>query len=213
MLKERKGIFEFLRDLFRRNMGNGPELPAALSEETAEKLMNRAMGEDAHATQESAEESGSASDEGSGKGGDSADVSGETGAGEENAEKGSGKVRESCPYATRRAIVESIAEIRRFAEEHKLAASVLKSLLSLLAEIALGAMRGKVSRQILEALLRALTYELAVEDAFKKGHSEGRTEFIEERYPADDDGLPHINGGIMGAEGTSIFDVAAEARR
>lgn len=90
---------------------------------------------------------------------------------------------------------------------------MLKSLLSLLAEIALGAMRGKISRQILEALLRAINYELAVDEAFKKGHTDGRKEWLEERYPSDDDGLPHINGGILHAEGTSIFDVAAEARR
>lgn len=121
--------------------------------------------------------------------------------------------KESCPYATKRAIVESIAEIRKFADEHKLAASVIKALLTLLAEIAIGALRGKVSRQVLETLLNAINYEFAVEEAFQRGHLEGRNQMPEERYPADDDGLPHINGPISRPDGTSIFDVAAEARR
>ncbi len=162
------------------------DLPTPPSDETVNHLLDRALGEqvsdDAEATKASGE-----------------------GDGEE-------KAKESCPYATRRAIVESIAEIRRFAEENKLAASVLKALLTLLAEIALGTMTGKVSRHILETLLRAINYEFAVDEAFKKGHTEGRNQFIEERYPSDDDGLPHINGPLFRPDGTSIFDVAAAAR-
>lgn len=212
MDKKRKSILEFLRDLFKKN-GDAGEFPSAPEDETVKKLVNRAMGEDAPAAQEGAERPEPDNAEGSGARDDSADIHGESAAGEEDKGKGDKKGKESCPYATKRAIVESIAEIKRFAEEHKLATAMLKSLLQLLAEIALGAMRGKVSRQVLDALLKALTYELAVEEAFKKGHNDGRTEFIEERYPADDDGLPHINGGILHPEGTSIFDVAAEARR
>ncbi len=184
MKKERKSIVEFLRSLFRKEKADMEELPAPPSDETVNRLLDRALGE---------------------KTGEPTKENGAEDAGEE-------KAKESCPYATRRAIVESIAEIRRFAEENKLAASVLKALLTLLAEIALGTMKGKVSRHILETLLRAINYEFAVDEAFKKGHTEGRNELIEERYPSDDDGLPHINGPLFRPDGTSIFDVAAAAR-
>ncbi len=171
---DRKSILEFLRSLFRKEKVDTADLPTTLSEETVKRLTDRALGEDHAPTDEnSAEECGE---------GDKAPVQSDA--------------KESCPYATRRAIVESIAEIRRFAEENKLAASVLKALLSLLAEIALGTLKGKVSRHILETLLRAVTYELDMES----------------RYPVDDDGLPHINGPLYRPDGTSIFDVAAEAR-
>ena len=166
---DRKSILEFLRSLFRKEKVDTADLPTALSEETVERLTDRVLGED-HTPADKAE-------------------------GREDTPVKPG-VKESCPYATRRAIVESIAEIRRFAEENKLAASVLKALLALLAEIALGTLKGKVSRHILETLLRAITYELAVD----------------EQYPADDDGLPHINGPLLRPDGTSIFDVAAAAQ-
>ncbi|MDE6793966.1 MAG: hypothetical protein K2J63_01515, partial [Muribaculaceae bacterium] len=150
------------------------DLPTAVSEETVKRITDRALGEDQIPIDENSADEGG--------GGDKAPAQTDA--------------KESCPYATRRAIVESIAEIRRFAEENKLAASVLKALLTLLAEIALGTLKGKVSRHILETLLRAVTYELDMES----------------RYPADDDGLPHINGPLYRPDGTSIFDVAAAAR-
>lgn len=169
MKTDRKSILEFLRSLFRKVRVDTADLPTALSEETVKRLTDRTLGEKSSDTFEEAD-------------------------GAEATDKE--KAKESCPYATRRAIVESIAEIRRFAEENKLAASVLKALLTLLAEIALGTLKGKVSRHILETLLRAVTYELDMET----------------RYPTDDDGLPHINGPLYRPDGTSIFDVAAEAR-
>lgn len=168
---DRKSIVEFLRSLFRKEKVDTEGLPAPPSEETVTRLIDRTLGEKTDGSNE--DDAGVAAD----------------------GAKADEKVKESCPYATRRAIVESIAEIRRFAEENKLAASVLKALLMLLAEIALGTLRGKVSRHILETLLRAITYELTVD----------------EQYPTDDDGLPHINGPLFRPDGTSIFDVAAAA--
>lgn len=188
---DRKSIVEFLRSLFRKEKVDTEDFPASPSEETVTRLIDRTVGEKTDGSNEN--------DEGVAVDGAKSD------------EPADEKVRESCPYATRRAIVESIAEIRRFAEENKLAASVLKALLTLLAEIALGTLKGKVGRHILEILLRAINYELAVDEAFKKGHMDGRNKLIEERYPIDDDGLPHINGPLYRPDGTSIFDVAAAA--
>lgn len=67
--------------------------------------------------------------------------------------------QESCPYALKRNIVESLREIRKFAEENDLAASMVRALLSLLAEMAVGALKGKVSGTILESLLKIFNYE------------------------------------------------------
>lgn len=186
MKKEKKGIVEILRNLFKRNGVEEDKTFEAPSRETVERLMNRVL--------------------------DGADGQKEGESPEEEASQGTREKKESCPYATKRAIVNSIAEIKRFAEENKLAASVLRALLALLVEIALAALKGKVSRQVLETLLKALNYEMAMEEAYRKGHLEGREEMTEERFPGNDDGLPHLNGTILRGESTSIFDVAAAAR-
>lgn len=219
MKKEKKTILGFLRSLFRKEVAEMTSLPDVPSDRSVERLINRTLDPSASsrisADLTSATSSGpSASHDGEGT---TEDTDGSEGMDDSDGSAGkngaSDKRKESCPYATKRAIVESIAEIRRFAEEHKLAASVLKALLALLAEIALGALRGKISRQVLETLLHAINYELDIEEAFRKGHDDGRKKLIEERYPADDDGLPHINGTLLRPDTTSIFDVAAEARR
>ena len=176
MKKERKTILEYIKGLFRK--GTGEELsglPAAPTEETVKRLVGRTLGEKLPA-EEGHDASGNSHEDASGKSDESnyggsdhgSDAGGDGGGDRDDEPK-----RESCPYATKRAIVESIDEIRRFAEEHKLAASVLRSLLSLLGEIALGAIKGKVSRQILELLLKAINYELAIDEAFRKGHDDG----------------------------------------
>ena len=175
MKKERKTILEYIKGLFRK--GNGEELSglsAAPTEETVKRLVGRTLGEKLPA-EEGHDASGSSDEDASGKGDD--DASGKSDYGSDDGDE---PKRESCPYATKRAIVESIDEIRRFAEEHKLAASVLRSLLSLLGEIALGAIKGKVSRQILELLLKAINYELAIDEAFRKGHDDGLQQGHEE---------------------------------
>ncbi len=65
----------------------------------------------------------------------------------------------SCPMATRRAIVEGVAQIRKFAEDHQLASSVVRALLTLLAELALSSLQGKVNTHVLDVMVRALRYE------------------------------------------------------
>lgn len=133
---------------------------------------------------------------------------------EDDKNKGGDDGKKSCPYATKRAIVESLNEIRRFAEEHHLAATVVRALLALLADMALGALKGKVSRHVLDALLKSFNYERAVDEAFRKGELQGRnTAIIEKHFPESDDGLPHLNGTVYdGNPGSSIFDIAKDAR-
>jgi hypothetical protein len=125
----------------------------------------------------------------------------------------------SCPYATKRAIVESLNEIRRFAEEHQLATTVVRALLTMLAEMAIGALKGKVSGAVLEALLKAFNYERDKQRAYEQGELDGRnatiieTHFPEPNNPPGTDGLPHVNGIVSNPEGSSnIFELARSAR-
>lgn len=130
----------------------------------------------------------------------------------EKKKEGSEK-KESCPYAMRRNIVESLREIRKFAEENDLAASMIKTLLTLLAEMALSALKGKVNGTILALLLHAVNYERDKAAAYRKGELAGRNAKIEEKYfPKEDDGLPRFRGLENETDkGSDIFSVAKEA--
>lgn len=100
-----------------------------------------------------------------------------------------------CPYGVKRNIVNSIREIRKFEEEHKVAASVMKALLRIMAEIAVNAMKGKVSAGALLMLLNALNFDKAKASAYEEGELAGRNARIEEEYfPSADDGLPKFTG-------------------
>lgn len=122
--------------------------------------------------------------------------------------------RESCPYATKRAIVTSLQEIRRFAEEHQLASTVVKALLSLLAEIALDALKGKVTGKVLETLLKALNYDRDKKDAYREGEKAGRNASITiTHFPESEAGIPDINGSVRSpSSASSIFDIAKQAK-
>lgn len=131
---------------------------------------------------------------------------------EENRSSPSQK-KESCPYATRRAIVESFEEIRRFAEENKLASKVVSALLTFLAEAAINALRGKVSGKVLEVLLNGFTFHTACREAFKEGEKAGKNAKIEtEFFPAQETELPDINGGVRENARDTIFDIAKGGR-
>lgn len=113
-----------------------------------------------------------------------------------------------CTYAMKRNLVESLEEIRRFAEKHDLAAAVIKALLTLLAEMALGAMQGKVGEKALETLLRAFTYSQHVSDAYMRG----KNEMITKEYFPDTPDIPHLGGMQKKEEEESnIFTMAREA--
>lgn len=185
MEKEKNSGGRWLLDLVKGILGkeevNPEEFPRELPETTVKKLIDKACGADP-------EEAGEAGNEKT-----------------EKTEKS-----ESCPYATKRAIVESLAEIRRFAEEHQLAATVVRALLSLLAEMAVGALRGRVSGKVLDLLLKAIRYDRARMEAYAEGETAGRNARIRmEIFPAQERELPDINGPIHTPPApASIFDIA-----
>lgn len=118
--------------------------------------------------------------------------------------------KESCPYATKRAIVESLEEVRRFAQEHGLASKFVKVLLAFLAEAALNALRGKVSGKVLDVLLKGFTFDQVKDDAYKAGEKDGRNaRIIVEHFPEQSGVLPNINGTMRPNSGEpTIFDLA-----
>ena len=132
---------------------------------------------------------------------------------------------ESCPYALKRNIVESLREIRKFAEENDLAATMVRALLSLLAEMAVGALKGKVSGTILDALLKVFNYErekeesalrikLEKEEAYRQGVIAGKNAGIEiEEFPAVTEDVPNLKGNTApsSCDNGNIFRIAGEA--
>lgn len=130
-------------------------------------------------------------------------------------EKKTGNRRQGCcPYGVKRNIVASIAEIRRFAEEHQLSTEILKALLKIMAELAVNALKGKVSAGALLMLLNAFNFDAAKEAAYREGEKAGRNAKIEEEFfPTTDDGIPHFNGlnRPSGKKRDDIFSLAREA--
>lgn len=132
---------------------------------------------------------------------------------------------QGCPYALKRNIVESLREIRKFAEENDLAATMVRALLSLLAEMALGALKGKVSGTILDALLKVFNYErekeesalrikLEKEEAYRQGVIAGKNAGIEiEEFPAVTEDVPNLKGNTApsSCDNGNIFRIAGEA--
>lgn len=138
----------------------------------------------------------------------------------------------TCPYALRRNIVESLRVIREFAEKHDLAATMVRALLTLLAEMALGALKGKVSGTILEALLKIFNYERMKEEAdlrsqldkeeilrvkeesYRLGEIAGRNARISrEIFPEQPAEVPDLKGTPVagGSEKPDIFSMARQA--
>ena len=122
------------------------------------------------------------------------------------------------PMVIKRNIVNSIEEVRRFAEEHELAVTAVESVLGMILEVAVGCAEGKVSRQMLLWALRVLNYERDKAEARRKGELDGRNAAIEERYfrgrPED---VPYLTSGTdtpLGDEQDEddIFEMARSAR-
>ena len=118
-----------------------------------------------------------------------------------------------CPYVLKRNIVASLQEIRKFAEEHNLASAMIKALLTLLAEMAINALKGKVSGTALAVLLNAMNFDKAKSEAYREGEIAGRNaQIMEKHFPSTDDGLPHLSSGAKNTGSTSdIFSIAREA--
>lgn len=115
---------------------------------------------------------------------------------------------QSCAYAVKRNIVASLQEIRRFAEKHNLTATIVKALLMLLAEMAVGAMKGKVGEKALDTLLKAFQYQQRIEEAYLRGKNET---IVREYFPEAVD-IPHL-GGMQREDPDSdnIFSMARQA--
>lgn len=210
-----KGILEWVRELLGRS---GEELPSADSlptEDVVGRLVDKATGKGETASApkgaggdsggDSGFKRGGASGEGdSGSKGGGANGESDSEPGEGDSEPGDGE-KKCCPFAMRRNIVESLREVRRFAEEHNLAETMLRALLTLLAEMALDALKGKVGFKALDALLKSLNYSQHVEEAYIRGKNE---KIRREIFPADDD-IPHLGGMVKDEpEEPNIFTVA-----
>lgn len=190
----RPGWLSRLKELLGQHWKDVGEIPSEPEAAVVTSLIERASGERVNEAVPSAGDESVERDE---KGGEDAP-----------------EQKKGCPYAMKRNIVASLHEIRRFAEENDLAAAMVKAILNLLAEMALGALKGKVSGTVLAVLLNALNYERDKEEAYRRGEVDGRNARITTEYFAEgDDGLPHLKGVARQRErGEDIFSMARDAR-
>ncbi|MFG6425406.1 hypothetical protein EEL33_13920 [Muribaculaceae bacterium Isolate-037 (Harlan)] len=189
-IPDRKGILAWIRDILHLHEIEKTPLPSIPPPETVTTLINRAAGNPAN------------------KDDPDNTVINDNNDNNDNKEK-----KECCPYALKRNIVASLQEIRRFAEKHDLAATMIRALLTLLAEMAIGTLKGKVSENVLEALLKIFSFERMREEAYRQGELDGRNaRIIEEHFPAQDSRPPHLTRGTTSATATtSIFSIAKDA--
>lgn len=221
-----KSLLGWIKEILSRRDPELETLPAVPRPEVVTSLITKASGLPAETTQRDNPSNKTATTTG-GKEESTAEDFNKNDSGKEDSDgEESGKNR-GCSYAMKRNIVASLQEIRRFAEEHDLAATMVKALLSLLAEIAVGALKGKVSGTILEALLKVFKYdsqhetfmnererfESEKDDAYRRGEIDGRNaRIIEEHFPAITPDVPHLRGGNSTTPVTSnIFTMAKEA--
>lgn len=217
-MSDKKTVKEWVKEILGKKSPEISELPPEPDSEVVSTLIARACGEEVeYATSEVKINDAEETETGGKKvGGDESEKGDDP---ERKSPEGKGSEKEEpeekkgCSYAIKRNIVASLQEIRRFAEEHDLAGTMVKALLTMLAEMALGALRGKVSGTVLDALLKVFGYEQALADAYSRGERDGRNAGIEEEYfPMADDGLPHFrSAGGKGTRRPDIFSLADEA--
>lgn len=165
-MKEKKSILQWVREILRIKAPDLTTLPEPPSEQVVTSLVNKASDNTPVKSSDSSEQNDSIAPK-----------------------------KESCPYAVKRNIVESLREIRKFAEENNLAATMVRALLTLLAEMALGALRGKVNSSVLDSLLKIFSFEAAVADAYTRGEQAGKEAALEkEFFPASPEEVPHLRG-------------------
>ncbi|MDE6576744.1 MAG: hypothetical protein K2J82_07905 [Muribaculaceae bacterium] len=206
MKKEKRNLLDWFKNLVRNSAPDMDSVPEPPDDQVVSTLMSRALyaGDDGKADEPNKnKEEKEVEIEDKKSLPEDVDLS----------EMEAGERKTCCPFAVRRNIVLSLEEIRRFAEEHHLAENVIRALLTILAELAIGAMRGKVSSKALDILLKVFNYETALADAYARGEKDGRNAGIEEEYfPKESDGLPHLRG-IPGhnPQLPDIFTLATQA--
>lgn len=163
-MKEKKTLVEWVKGLIRKKAPDLDSLPQPPSEKAITSFFHRILpdgekipGEEKLTGEEKLPENAATSEEG---------------------KEGSN----CCSFAVKRNIVNSLHEIKRFAEENNLAGTMIRALLTLLAEMALGALKGKISSSVLDSLLKVFNYETAIADAFSRGEIAGRNAKIEKEY-------------------------------
>lgn len=195
-----KGIMGWVREILHLNARDMEDIPPEPSPEVITSLIAKASGD-------AGDEDGNPS----GTGGKGPEDGGEKT--EDKDDGDTGKEKESCPYALRRNIVESLREIRKFAEEHDLAAAMVRALLSLLAEMALVALKGKVSASVLDALWKVFNYERQKEEAYRQGELAGRNaRIMEEHFPSSPEEAPNLSG-VPSSDSPSSPDIFSMARQ
>lgn len=204
-------VIEWVRELLHRHEKEIENLPGDISAETVERLIAKGTGEEFPETNHKNDNNLKETK----NDGENEENHEDAGNRDKDPEKNPAeeKVKESCPYALKRNIVESLQEIRRFAEENQLAATMMKAILTLLAEMAVNVLKGKVNGTVLAMLLNALTYERAKADAYREGELAGRNaEIIMKHFPEEGDPskLPDLKGTFT-KRGENIFSMAREA--
>ena len=207
-IPDRKGILAWIRDILHLHEIEKTPLPSIPPPETMTTLINRAAGNPANKDDPDNTVINDNNDNNYNKDNKDSNDLKDLKDPNDNKEK-----KECCPYAMKRNIVASLQEIRRFAEKHDLAATMIRALLTLLAEMAIGTLKGKVSENVLEALLKIFSFERMREEAYRQGELDGRNaRIIEEHFPAQDSRPPHLTRGTTSATGTtSIFSIAKDA--
>ena len=189
----RKTIIEWMRQMLHKENVDLKDLPSP-TQQTVDRLIERAARETHRGLEQP--------------------VAPEEFDNPDNAENADNSDNPSCSYMLKRNIVASLEEIRKFAEEHHLASAMVKALLTLLAEMVINALKGKVSGAALAVLLNALNFDKARSEAYREGEIAGRNaQIIEKHFPSTDDGLPHLSGGANPEkEGVDIFSIAKQAK-
>lgn len=205
-IPSRKGIVAWVKEILQRRDDTDP-LPEEPQPEVVTSLIARAS--DSANPPANPEIGGNPDDAADHRNEEEADDDTDDGNDGNDGDDGKGD-KKSCSYALKRNIVASLREIRKFAEEHQLAATMVKALLSLLAEMALNALRGKVNMGVLDNLLKIFNHEKAVAEAYRQGELDGRNARIrEEIFPEETAGIPHFKDAKKGdSERINIFAVA-----
>lgn len=126
--------------------------------------------------------------------------------------------RSGLPAAFRAAIAANLERLGGFRAGRRVPDGDWERAFGLLMEAAGAMARGSVGEELLEALLKAVTYDRAVAVADREGEVRGRNALIVERLRRAEvsDGVPALQssrgGSDTGKRSRSIFDLASEAR-